>query len=460
LRGVEEQLGERSTWPQDWIEAADGYLADAESAQEQLQRTKPKLDGVTNLFYSSMIVNACSWQTLCQEIPDLDDERLQKMAKRLYDTLVELEKTYAWSDNYDDWRTYIKCWSEDFHERKMRSVAGAKMQAEAMAMSDLETRPAEVVSTSAEAGVLSTPADAVSSTSDLPIAEIQMSQREMIIANGVDELLSKMQRTGGDLGFWGQSRSSEYSRAPLKGSVGTAEVFLKQGDAYEVGGVIETPDEAWRCHNRVGLWSIYIKRMIQFMLLSKHGDAAEQIISVRRTEDVQSSLRNLSVLLNDFGWKDGFVCVPYLLVELACRHELGEQLEKSIFEELFMFLDVIRNEQPMFKELLVDDLCYNALRRLPIVVFSDRTSGSSLDDKHSSAGQMMETHFVYDELTTVNINSEGKSPATILQYAEAINKFLEQRGWRHNLRASGMKSDGESIHIFLSLSTNFGTMVG
>ena len=64
---------------------------------------------------------------------------------------------------------------------------------------------------------------------------------------------------------------------------------------------------------------------------------------------------------------------------------------------------------------------------------------------------MMETHFVYDALTTVNINSDGESPATIQQYAEAIDEFLEQRDWRRNLRASGKESDGESVHIFLSL---------
>ena len=162
----------------------------------------------------------------------------------------------------------------------MRSVAALR-SAEVTVMSDSEAQPVEVVSTSAEAGALSASAAAVPSTSasgwlaegeeDLPFSENQMSQRDVIVANGVDELLSKMKRTGGESRFWGQSRSSQYARAPLKGSVGTAELFLKHGDAYEVGGVIETPDEAWLLSPdaHVGKYCIYIKRMIQFMLLSR-----------------------------------------------------------------------------------------------------------------------------------------------------------------------------------------------
>jgi hypothetical protein len=280
VRDLEDKMGERSSWSQEWIQKAEEYESEAVHAKEELARTKPKFDCVTWLYYSSMTVNAFSWHTLCQKIPDADDWRLQKMAKRLYDTLIALENTSAWSENYMKWKAYIKCWSEDFHARKMRSVVALR-SAEVTVMSDSEAQPVEVVSTSAEAGALSASAAAVPSTSasgwlaegeeDLPFSENQMSQRDVIVANGVDELLSKMKRTGGESRFWGQSRSSQYARAPLKGSVGTAELFLKHGDAYEVGGVIETPDEAWLLSPdaHVGKYCIYIKRMIQQNRLSR-----------------------------------------------------------------------------------------------------------------------------------------------------------------------------------------------
>ncbi len=156
-----------------------------------------------------------------------------------------------------------------------------------------------------------------------------------------------------------------------------------------------TPNEAWTTTLKQK-YQTYARRVVQFAVMNHYGAGHEVQLSQLRQATIQTILVKYKVILLAAGWTSCFL--PATFSEVACRAEIGTELQELETQEYQALDKIFYKEIPLVSQAIAGMLDYAALRKQPITIFGTYSSCSCVGGQKIGPAEVIKKYIPYGDL--------------------------------------------------------------